>query len=103
MRFTGFALAAGLLAAGASSPASAASFFFSTGSPDGKLAAATRPSGPGTETETGDDFVLTEATKLTSATFTGLVPDGTKLTDVTNVIVEIYRVFPQDSVEPPSG
>jgi hypothetical protein len=104
MRITGFALAAGLMAAGASAPASAAAFFFSTGSPDGLLAAATRPSGPaGIETETGDDFVLTQATKLTSATFTGLVPDGTRLTDVTNVIVEIYRVFPQDSADPPSG
>ena len=104
MRVTGFALAAGLLATALSSPASAAAFFFSTGNPDGRLAAATRPSGPaGVETETGDDFVLTQTTKLTSATFTGLLPTGASLGDITNVIVEIYRVFPLDSNDPPSG
>jgi len=104
MRVTGFALAAGLLATALSSPASAAAFFFSTGDPDGRLAAASRPSGPaGVETETGDDFVLTQTTKLTSATFTGLLPTGASLGDITNVIVEIYRVFPKDSNDPPSG
>ena len=53
---------------------------------------------PGTaETETGDDFVLTQRTSITSATFTGLVPSGTSFNAPPNVVVEIYRVFPADS------
>jgi hypothetical protein len=79
--------------------ASAASFFFSTGNPDGLMATASRPSsGANQETESGDDFILTDQTSLTSATFTGLIPAGVSLqTDVSQVRVEIYRVFPLDS------
>jgi len=73
-------------------------FLFSTGNPDGKIATASRPSSPGKiEIESADDFVLTHNTLLTSATFTGLIPTGTPLTDIVDVIVEIYRVFPNDS------
>jgi hypothetical protein len=36
-------------------------------------------------------------TTITSATFTGLLPTGTPLSDVRDVKVEIYRVFPADS------
>jgi len=84
------------------SPAAAQSFTFSTGNPDGKMATASRPGpGPGSganqETESADDFVLTSPTALTSATFTGLVPSGVSLSSVTQVRVEIYRVFPADS------
>src|SRR5215510_13564196 len=76
-------------------PAAADSFFFSTGNPDGRMATTTRPSGPGIqETETGDDFVLTQQTSITSATFTGLIPSTA---NITGVVVEIYRVFPKDS------
>jgi hypothetical protein len=76
-------------------PAAAAAFFFSTGAPDGLMATTTRPSGPGIqETETGDDFVLTQQTSITSATFTGLIPSAA---NITGVVVEIYRVFPNDS------
>src|SRR5262245_44099918 len=76
-------------------PAAADSFFFSTGNPDGRIATTTRPSGPGIqETETGDDFVLTQQTSITSATFTGLIPSTA---NITGVVVEIYRVFPKDS------
>jgi hypothetical protein len=72
--------------------AMADSFTFSTGNPDGLMATTSRPSGPGTiETETGDDFVLTQPTSLTQATFTGLIPSGV---NVTNVVIEIYQVFP---------
>jgi hypothetical protein len=75
--------------------ASAGSFFFSTGNPDGKMATASRPGSTGKiEIESADDFVLTSQTLLTSATFTGLLPTGTPLTDVVDVRVEIYRVFP---------
>jgi len=36
-------------------------------------------------------------TSITSATFTGLLPAGTAAPDVTQVIIEMYRVFPKDS------
>ena len=74
------------------------SFFFSTGDTDGKMAMASRPSSSGKiEIEAADDFVLTTTTNLTSATFTGLLPTNASLSDVTDVRVEIYRVFPKDS------
>jgi uncharacterized protein YukJ len=74
------------------------SFFFSTGSPDGLLGAASRPSSTGKfEIETADDFVLTSPTTISSATFTGLITGGSTPIDVGSVTVEIYRVFPQDS------
>jgi len=82
-------------------PAAAdAPFFFSTGDPDGRMATATRPDGgaPSTfEIESADDFVLTTTTRLDSATFTGLLPTGATASDVKDVVVEIYRVFPKDS------
>ena len=88
-----------ILAAGlAASPAGAAAVFFSTGNPDGRLAALSRPDSPaGIETETADDFVLTGATRITSASFTGLVTGTVAPGAVQNVGVEIYRVFPLDS------
>ncbi len=74
------------------------SFFFSTGNPDGKMATASRPGSAGKlEIESADDFVLTKETSLTSATFTGLLPTGASLSDVVDVRIEIYRVFPKDS------
>jgi len=79
-------------------PAAADQFVFSTGNPDGLMATATRPSSPGKfEIETGDDFVLTQQTSLTGAAFTGLIPLGASTSDIKNVVVEIYRVFPADS------
>jgi hypothetical protein len=78
--------------------ARAGSFFFSTGNPDGRMAMASRPSSAGKiEIEAADDFVLTSPTSLTSATFTGLLPTGAALSSITDVRVEIYRVFPNDS------
>jgi hypothetical protein len=81
--------------------ASAQTFSFSTGDPDGLMATASRPgpsSGADQETESGDDFVLTNEVRITSASFTGLVPLGVDVSnDVSQVRVEIYRVFPQDS------
>ena len=73
-------------------PANASSFNFSTGDPDGKMATASR-TGPGFEIESGDDFALLAQTLIKNATFTGLVPTGAS---VSNVTVEIYRVFPND-------
>ncbi len=79
-------------------PAAADSFVFSTGNPDGRMATATRPESPGKfEIETGDDFVLTQQTLITGAAFTGLIPSGASTSNISNVVVEIYRVFPADS------
>jgi PEP-CTERM motif len=73
-------------------------FFFSTGDPDGKIATAARPDTPGVfEIESADDFGLTHATSINGATFTGLLPIGSTGADVSQVIVEMYRVFPKDS------
>ena len=79
-------------------PVLADAFVFSTGSPDGLMATATRPDSSGKfEIETGDDFVLTQQTSITGAAFTGLIPSGASTSDIKNVIVEVYRVFPADS------
>jgi len=90
LALVGFALVA--------TPAAAASFAFSTGSPDGLIAAASRPDTGGVlEKETADDFVLGSATRITSASFTGLITGAAAPGAVGDVTVEIYRVFPQDS------
>jgi hypothetical protein len=85
-------------------PAAADSFTFSTGSPDGLIATLSRVAGPGSlETETADDFVTQQDTRIDSATFTGLLPMGTPLSAVTRVEIELYHIFPVDSVFPPDG
>ena len=77
---------------------------FSTGSPDGLMAAASHPGGIGiAETETADDFILGQDAKITGATFTGLLPTGASLGTIQNVEIELYHVFPIDSTFPPSG
>ena len=84
--------------------AQAAPFFFSTGNPDGQLAAASRPPSAGAlEIEAADDFVLPLQTTIHSATFTGLLPSAAPISSIQEVVVEIYRVFPLDSTLPPSG
>src|SRR5450755_200269 len=83
-----------ILGSGAPS-ALATTFTFSTGSPDGKMALASRPSSSGkAEIEAADDFVLGAQTSVTHATFTGLLPNSGSVQDVN---VEIYSVFPLDS------
>jgi len=99
-KITAGALALLLLA----SQASAASFSFSTGEPDGKIATLSRPASPGKiQTETADDFVLTQSVVISQATFTGLLPQGASPAGISGVEVEIYHVFPGDSANPPSG
>jgi hypothetical protein len=79
-------------------PSNADTLLFSTGSPDGKMAVATRPESAGKfEIEAGDDFIFSNTTQINSATFTGLLPPGSNLNNVSDVVVEIYRVFPNDS------
>src|SRR4051794_33395163 len=76
-------------------PAAATPFFFSTGNPNGLMATATRPDTGGKfEIESADDFVLTGPTSITSATFTGILTGRASAGDVGQVVVEIYRVFP---------
>jgi hypothetical protein len=80
------------------------SFSFSTGTPDGLIATGSRPSGPGgIEIESADDFILDFQTSINHATFYGLLPAGASISDITQVRAEIYRVFPKDSTDPPSG
>ena len=76
-------------------------FFVSTGNPDGKLGALSRrPSIGKLETETADDFVLNQTTVISGATITGLIFPATPLANITNVEVELYHRFPQDSANP---
>ena len=72
-------------------------FFFSTGPVNNLMATASRPDAAGKfEIEAADDFVLTGSqTRLTSATFTGLLTGASPT--IGEVRVEIYRVFPNDS------
>jgi hypothetical protein len=78
--------------------ASASSFFFSTGSPDGLIGTLSRPASAGlVQTETADDFILSECVVINQATFTGLLPMGAPLESINRVEVEIYHVFPVDS------
>jgi hypothetical protein len=68
------------------------------------MGAASRRASPGKlETETADDFTLDQTTVIGRATIVGLVPSGTQLSDIKEVEVEVYHVFPLDSAIPPSG
>src|SRR6478736_3306928 len=79
-------------------PARGDRFFFSTGNPDGKLGALSRPAGSqGLETETADDFFLTQSTVVSGATIHGLIPSGAAVSGIGRVEVEIYHIFPIDS------
>ena len=80
------------------STAGAQTVFISTGAPDGRLGSATNPSSAGViERETGDDFLLTGSTRVTAASFWGLLPTGLGTSGINAFTVEIYRVFPLDS------
>lgn len=82
----------------AQAPAIGSPFTFSTGDPNGLIATGARPSGGGkTEIESADDFILSDQTHITHATFTGLLTGGAAVSDLSQVMVDIYRVFPSDS------
>jgi hypothetical protein len=83
-----------------------AGFSFTTGAPDGRIAVASRPTNSGLgqiEIEAADDFAVTSEVLISNASFTGLLPAGAPLSSIQQVDVEIYRVFPLDSANPPSG
>jgi hypothetical protein len=78
--------------------ASAADFSFSTGSPDMRIGTLSRPASAGlVQTETADDFILSECVLIDQATFTGLLPLGAPVSSINRIEVEIYHVFPVDS------
>jgi hypothetical protein len=78
--------------------ATAQTFSFTPGDPDGKVGASSRPASPGKiETETADDFVLQQTTIINKATIKGLLPTDTDLKKIKDVEVEVYHVFPLDS------
>jgi hypothetical protein len=83
-------------------PAVADPFVFSTGNPDTLLGALSQPASPGKiETETADDFVLTEATVISRATIHGLIiPSGVAVSSITQVEIETYHVFPRTRTPP---
>jgi hypothetical protein len=73
-----------------------ADLLFSTGPATNQIATASRPGSAGQfEIESADDFPITSPTTITSATFTGLIT-GTS-PSIGEVVVEIYRIFPNDS------
>lgn len=78
-----------------------ADVIYSNDNPNGLIGVSTNPSGNGRiEHETGDDFFLSSSALITGGTFTGLIPSGAAISDV---VVEIYRVFPLDSTVPADG
>jgi hypothetical protein len=75
-------------------------FAFSTGNPDGLIATISEPANAHDghqEFESADDFVLGTSTEIRQVSFTGLLTGGATPRDLSNVVVEIYRVFPKDS------
>jgi PEP-CTERM motif-containing protein len=66
--------------------------------PNNAMAIATRPDTTAFEIEAGDDFFLGSRTSINGASFTGLiVPGSAGAPSVSQVVVEIYRIFPLDS------
>jgi hypothetical protein len=67
--------------------------------PNNSMAAASRPGSGGVfEIESADDFVLTTSTSITGASFIGLlVPGIGGIPSISEIVIEIYRVFPNDS------
>jgi hypothetical protein len=85
-------------------PAGATAFHFQTDPPDGRMAAASRPASTGKiAIEAADDFESFLPVSIQHATFTGLLDGGATPADLSKVVIEIYRVFPFDSTNPPSG
>jgi len=65
--------------------------------PNNLIGVATRPDVGAFEIEAADDFVLTSPAEITNASFTGLFVGGTGTPTISDLVVEIYRVFPADS------
>src|SRR5437764_2068133 len=73
--------------------------------PNNSMAIATRPGATGGifEIEAADDFNISAAATINTASFVGLiVPGSAGVSSISQVVVEMYRVFPLDSTTPPS-
>ena len=104
MRFRGCSLSIAGLLVGISATAVASPILFTTGAPDGLVGTGSRPGGAGIlEIESADDFSLSTSASIDHASFYGLLPANATVNDINQVRVEIYRIFPLDSVSPPSG
>ena len=81
-----------------------AAVLFDNDFPNDAIGMASRPTSAGKiEIEAADDFAFNTPTRLTGATFTGLIPLTASAGDIGHVRVEIHRIFPDDSKNPPSG
>ena len=67
--------------------------------PNNLIGVATRPDTAQFEIEAGDDFFLGSETRINGASFDGLLVPGPSgvLPTISQVLIEIYRVFPADS------
>ena len=87
-------------------PVLADTVFYNNDFPDGKMATASGTimvGGVAHETESADDFSLAHLSRITGGSFTGLVPLGADTSAISSVGLEIYRVFPADSILPETG
>ena len=75
-----------------------------TGEPDGRMAMASRPGHDAVvEIEAADDFIVSNTVRIKHVSFIGLLSGLATVASIQDVEVEIYRVFPLDSINPPSG
>jgi len=66
--------------------------------PNNSMAIATRPGASSFEIEAADDFFVGSQALINSASFVGLiVPGSSGTSSISDIVAEIYRVFPQDS------
>jgi hypothetical protein len=85
------------LAAALAAPANGATIYNNL-TPNNQIAIATRPESAGIfEIEAADDFVLISPTMINMASFIGLLTPGNGSPSISDLVVEIYRVFPADS------
>jgi hypothetical protein len=77
-----------------------ASVIYNNLTPNNSMAIASRPGVGGSfEIEAADDFALTSQTLIDSASFVGLIVPvpGVPAPTISDLVVEMYRVFPADS------
>jgi hypothetical protein len=92
-------IAGGLICAALTAAPAMADVIYNNLTPNNLMAVATRPATGGQfEIEAGDDFFLGSETRITSASFVGLlVPTDGTIPTITDIVAEVYRVFPLDS------
>jgi len=80
-------------------PALADTVIYNNLTPNTSMAIASRPDSAGkSEIEAGDDFLLGSQATVNTASFVGLIVPGTSGAPlISDVVVEIYRIFPADS------